>query len=87
VPGVSRVHDLHIWAMGTSDIAMTTVLVMPKGNAGDALLEDITEHLHELFGIAHATIQVVQRPFTAPCGDLPEPADTSDASHVPHAHH
>jgi cobalt-zinc-cadmium efflux system protein len=71
VPGVSRVHDLHIWAMGTSDIAMTTVLVMPQGHADDALLADITEHMHDLFEITHVTIQVVKRPFTAPCGDLP----------------
>ncbi len=87
VPGVSRVHDLHIWAMGTSDIAMTTVLVMPQGQAEDALLEDITEHMHELFEITHVTIQVVKRPFTKPCGDLPpEQHDSTPATAEKHAH-
>lgn len=81
LPGVSRVHDLHIWAMGTSDTAMTTVLVMPQGQADDALLEAITEHMHDLFEITHVTIQVVKRPFTVPCGDLPGPTGTSHASH------
>lgn len=87
VPGVSRVHDLHIWAMGTSDIAMTTVLVMPQGQAEDALLEDITEHMHELFEITHVTIQVVKRPFTKPCGDLPpEQHDGTPAIAEKHDH-
>jgi cobalt-zinc-cadmium efflux system protein len=86
LPGVSRVHDLHIWAMGTSDIAMTTVLVMPEGHADDALLEDITEHMHELFEITHVTIQVVKRPFTAPCGDLPVPDGSTPLPAVRHDH-
>jgi cobalt-zinc-cadmium efflux system protein len=84
VPGVSRVHDLHIWAMGTSHIAMTTVLVMPQGHANDALLQDITEHMHARFEITHATIQVVQRPFTAPCGDVPD--SVGAALNAPHDH-
>jgi cobalt-zinc-cadmium efflux system protein len=87
VPDVSRVHDLHIWAMGTSHIAMTTVLVMPQGHADDALLQDITEHMHVLFEITHVTIQVVKVPFTAPCGDVP--AVKSSAAPVlvtPHGH-
>jgi cobalt-zinc-cadmium efflux system protein len=29
LPGVGRVHDPHIWAMGTSNIALTAHLVMP----------------------------------------------------------
>jgi cobalt-zinc-cadmium efflux system protein len=33
LPGVARVHDLHVWAMGTAEIAMTAHLVMPGGQA------------------------------------------------------
>ncbi|MDO9203441.1 MAG: cation diffusion facilitator family transporter [Hydrogenophaga sp.] len=71
LPGVARVHDLHVWAMGTSDIAMTAQLVMPEGHADDAFLQNATEQLHHRFEIEHATIQVVRVPFTAPCGDWP----------------
>jgi cobalt-zinc-cadmium efflux system protein len=75
LPGVSRVHDLHIWAVGTSHIALTAVLVMPQGHADDAFLQAASEHLRARFGITHSTIQVVQAPFTEPCGDLPTEAN------------
>lgn len=70
LPGVERVHDLHVWAMGTSEIAMTAHLVMPQGHADDAFLKHATDELHEHFEIEHVTIQVVQVPFTQPCAVL-----------------
>jgi cobalt-zinc-cadmium efflux system protein len=70
LPGVERVHDLHVWAMGTSQIAMTAHLVMPQGHADDAFLKHATDELHEHFEIEHVTIQVVQVPFTRPCAVL-----------------
>jgi cobalt-zinc-cadmium efflux system protein len=79
LPGVDRVHDLHVWAMGTSEIAMTAHLVMPQGHADDAFLKHATDQLHDRFEIEHATIQVVRVPFTRPCASppLPGPADKS----------
>jgi len=56
--GVSAVHDLHVWAMSTSEIALTVHLVMPDGHPGDDFLCDVTGTLHHDFDIAHATIQV-----------------------------
>jgi cobalt-zinc-cadmium efflux system protein len=67
LPGVARVHDLHVWAMGTSEIAMTAHLVMPDGRADDAFLQHATEQLHDRFEIEHVTLQVVRVPFTASC--------------------
>jgi cobalt-zinc-cadmium efflux system protein len=67
LPGVARVHDLHIWAMGTSDIAMTAHLVMPEGRADDAFLKHATEQLHDRFAIEHVTLQVMRVPFTTSC--------------------
>jgi cobalt-zinc-cadmium efflux system protein len=67
LPGVTRVHDLHIWATGTSHIALTAHLVMPQGHADDAFLKHATEQLHERFEITHVTLQVMQDAFTAPC--------------------
>ncbi len=70
LPGVARVHDLHVWAMGTSEIAMTAHLVMPQGHADDAFLRNATEQLHDQFGIDHVTLQVMQVAFTQPCSVL-----------------
>ncbi|MDI1239062.1 MAG: cation diffusion facilitator family transporter [Polaromonas sp.] len=67
LPGVTRVHDLHIWAMGTSQIALTAHLVMPQGHANDAFLKHATDQLHDRFDITHVTLQVMQQAFTAPC--------------------
>jgi cobalt-zinc-cadmium efflux system protein len=67
LPGVSQVNDLHIWAMGTSHIAMTAHLVMPHGNTDDAFLQSATEQMHDRFDITHVTLQVMQRAFSAGC--------------------
>lgn len=67
LPGVVRVHDLHVWAMGTSATAMTAHLVMPDGGADDAFLAEATRQLHDRFGIQHVTLQVVRAPFATAC--------------------
>ncbi len=70
LPGVERAHDLHVWAMGTSQVAMTAHLVMPESPADDAFLQEATRQLHEHFGIEHVTLQVMRVPFTRPCNAL-----------------
>ena len=59
-PGVTEVHDVHIWAMSTTETALTAHLVMPDGYPGDAAIDDITRHLREDFAIHHCTLQVEQ---------------------------
>lgn len=56
--GVNEVHDLHIWALSTTETALTAHLVMPEGYPGDAVLDDIVARLREDFGIHHCTLQV-----------------------------
>jgi cobalt-zinc-cadmium efflux system protein len=58
LPGVTALHDLHIWGMSTTETALTCHLVMPSGHPGDAALNTITQELHQRFAIAHATIQI-----------------------------
>ena len=70
LPGVARAHDLHVWAMGTSQIAMTAHLVMPDSPADDAFLQEATRQLNERFGIEHVTLQVMRVPFTQACHAL-----------------
>jgi cobalt-zinc-cadmium efflux system protein len=58
LPGVSSVHDLHVWAMSTTETALTCHLVMPRGSPGDDFINQVCEELNRRFGIAHPTIQV-----------------------------
>jgi len=58
LPGVAKVHDLHIWPMSTTEPVLTAHLVMPDGHPGDAFLAEARGMLHDRFGIGHATLQV-----------------------------
>jgi cobalt-zinc-cadmium efflux system protein len=60
LPAVAAVHDLHIWAISTTEVALTAHLVMPAAAGGDQFLHDVCEHLRRVFGIEHATIQIEQ---------------------------
>ena len=64
--GVAAVHDLHIWALGTTHAALTAHLVMPEPADHDALLADLSRQLHDRFGIEHATVQI-ERGSTEAC--------------------
>jgi cobalt-zinc-cadmium efflux system protein len=58
LPGVTRVHDLHIWPMSTTRVALTAHLLIPGGHPGDAFLEDAQHSLAHDFGIEHVTLQI-----------------------------
>lgn len=70
-PGVSSVHDLHIWSMSTTETAMTAHLVMPAGAPGDGFLHHVCDELEEDFGIGHATVQIEKGPAEA-CALAPD---------------
>jgi len=56
--GVNEVHDLHIWAMSTTETALTVHLVMPGGHPGDAFTAEICKELRAHYHVHHATIQI-----------------------------
>jgi len=58
LPGVTSTHDLHIWAMSTTETALTCHLVMPRGHPGDAFLSETCHQLAHRFAINHATFQI-----------------------------
>ncbi len=71
VPGVGAVHDLHVWAMSTTETALTVHLVVPVETLGDDAMAQICRELHDRFGIEHTTIQVERGDGAAECGQAP----------------
>lgn len=57
-PGVTDLHDLHIWAMSTTETALTAHLIRPDNGDIDQFLVETAAELHDRFGIDHATIQL-----------------------------
>ncbi|MDB5444818.1 MAG: cation efflux family protein [Phenylobacterium sp.] len=62
LPGVVEVHDLHIWAMSTTETALTAHLIRPANADGDAFLHLACDGLAARFNIGHATVQVETDP-------------------------
>ena len=58
LPGVEEVHDLHIWAMSTTETALTAHLLRPANKDADAFLHQACDGLARRFRIEHATLQV-----------------------------
>ncbi len=67
LPGVSAVHDLHIWGLSTKEIALTAHLIMPESILSDADYKKINLALKEKFRINHVTIQVESGNQDYPC--------------------
>jgi cobalt-zinc-cadmium efflux system protein len=65
--GVDEVHDLHIWAMSTTETALTAHLVKPEVGDHDVFLREVAQALHDRFGIEHATLQLERDPVAAEC--------------------
>jgi cobalt-zinc-cadmium efflux system protein len=58
LPGVTEVHDLHIWSLSARRTALTCHLVMPGGHPGDAFLTGVCDDMQARFGIGHTTVQI-----------------------------
>jgi cobalt-zinc-cadmium efflux system protein len=65
--GVVEVHDLHIWAMSTTEVALTAHLVRPDGENEDALIHAACHQLRSRYGIVHATLQLERGSANHPC--------------------
>ena len=58
LPGVTGTHHLHIWALSTTETAMTVHLVVDDNVDRDRVLVEARDAVHDRFGIAHSTVQV-----------------------------
>lgn len=70
LPGVQHVHDLHIWSMSTTEVALTAHLVVPWASCPPSFLRDAETEIEHRFGIAHTTLQL-------------EPADADEVCRQP----
>jgi cobalt-zinc-cadmium efflux system protein len=62
VPGVRRVHDLHVWTLTSGREAMSAHAVVDDVRESERLLETLHAVLHARFGIDHTTIQLETEP-------------------------
>ena len=66
-PGVTEVHDLHIWAMSTTETALTAHLIRPDNAECDVFLRETAAGLEKSFRIGHPTLQVETGEGGHPC--------------------
>jgi cobalt-zinc-cadmium efflux system protein len=69
VQGIKAVHDLHIWAMSTTETALTAHVVKPELENDDGLLVQLRAEFCSRFGIEHVTLQVERSDALIDCGD------------------
>jgi cobalt-zinc-cadmium efflux system protein len=74
LPNVVEVHDLHIWAMSTTEIALTAHLRMTTGTPEPRFIGDVCKRLHDEFGIEHSTLQIEAAETAESCRQGPEGA-------------
>jgi cobalt-zinc-cadmium efflux system protein len=72
LPGVIEVHDLHIWAMSTTETALTAHVVMPGSSMRPAFLAEVCKELHAKFDIEHSTLQIDPEDAPSPCALAPD---------------
>jgi len=73
LPGVTAVHDLHIWAISTTETALTAHLVKPDPIDDDVLIAQVRRDLFENFGIDHMTLQWERSDSFVQCGAACDP--------------
>jgi cobalt-zinc-cadmium efflux system protein len=64
--GVENIHDLHIWAMSTTKVALTAHLIIPEG-INDNFIGDLQHELEHEFGINHTTLQIENKSIEEDC--------------------
>lgn len=67
LPNVVDVHDLHIWALSTTENALTGHLVVDPTRCSPGFLKDVEHTLEHRFGIHHMTIQMDPPDSAADC--------------------
>jgi len=78
VPGVSALHCLHVWTIGSGEVSLSSHLVVDPAHEQERLLERVRTQLTERFEIEHTTIQLeIGDGDDAACGEICEPGAAS----------
>jgi cobalt-zinc-cadmium efflux system protein len=67
IDGVADIHDLHVWAMSTSETSLTAHLVTRDDTASASILRAVESALHDQFGITHSTVQLEPQDVAVEC--------------------
>jgi cobalt-zinc-cadmium efflux system protein len=81
VEGVSSVHCLHVWTIGSSEVSLSSHLVIDPARDGEQIVQGVRSQLEERFSIEHTTIQI--EPEAMQPGDEPACADACAPGAVP----
>ncbi len=76
VPGVSALHCLHVWTIGSGEVSLSSHLVVDRAFEPEGLLRNVRQNLTDRFKIEHTTIQIElsENGETGPaCGEICEP--------------
>ena len=65
IPGVERVHDLHVWTLTSGYLAMSGHVVIVDAARHQETIHVVHEVMHREFGISHVTIQVEHAPLVS----------------------
>ena len=71
IPGVTEVHDLHVWNASTSEISLTVHLVVPDSDSHERVLARATDDLRGRFHVDHTTIQLEREDAGRTCTQRP----------------
>jgi cobalt-zinc-cadmium efflux system protein len=66
IENVSQIHDLHVWPMSTTEVALSVHLIIADDTLSKNFLSKIQQQLHDRFSIEHSTIQI-ERKDCGPC--------------------
>jgi cobalt-zinc-cadmium efflux system protein len=64
VPGVTAVHDLHIWSITSGMVALSGHVCVSDGAPNDVILGEIRKRLRDGFAVDHITVQIEPEGFT-----------------------
>jgi cobalt-zinc-cadmium efflux system protein len=57
VEGVGSVHDLHVWSVSSGEVALSAHVVIEELGQWEAVYRGLCNHLHDVYGIGHITLQ------------------------------
>jgi cobalt-zinc-cadmium efflux system protein len=67
LPGVNALHDLHIWALSTTETALTAHLVVDDDCDSSLLLCQAEKMLHDSYDLHHVTLQIETGTYADNC--------------------